>query len=105
MKLKSWQTQVITDNNFVNFDMFAKHSPVNSPAFNFDKGNNRLQDFQKSPQFFFFCIFTTPLSVDINMTIPLHSIWPKQTKRLDNHDLVDEIGTFYRHNSYKICHL
>ena len=62
MKLKLWQTQVITDNNFVNFDMFAKHSPVNSPAFNFDKGNNRLQDFQKSPQFFFLHIHNSFIS-------------------------------------------
>ena len=71
MKLKLWQAQVMA-NNFMHFDVLAKHRPVNSEkcaallSVLIKRFEHRFQDFQKDK---FSCIFATPFSVDVN-TLP-----------------------------------
>ena len=64
MKLKLWQAQAVA-NNFMHFDVLAKHSPVNSEKYAavlsvlIKEFENRFQDLQKNHHFFFVVIFRT----------------------------------------------
>ncbi len=60
MKLNLWQAQAVA-NNFMHFDVLAKHSPVNSEKYAavlsilIKEFENRFQDLQKKHQFFCCC--------------------------------------------------